>query len=61
MFELLYKMEKMGDENVIQVITNKHSSYVLAGKSMKLLIYISFQDYELFIVYLVPIFLLATC
>ncbi|KAJ9670996.1 hypothetical protein PVL29_027128 [Vitis rotundifolia] len=32
MFELLDKwVEQVGEENVIQVITNNHSSYVMAG------------------------------
>ena len=32
MFELLEKwVEQVGEENVIQIITNNHSSYVIAG------------------------------
>ena len=50
MFELFDKwVEQVGEENVIQVITNNHSSYVMAGNKYYFLNFYLFLKFELFI------------
>ena len=50
MFELFDKwVEQVGEENVIQVITNNHSSYVMAGNKYYFWTFYLFLKFELFI------------
>ena len=50
MFELLDKwVEQVGEENVIQVITDNHSSYVMAGNKYYFLNFYLLLKFELFI------------
>ena len=50
MFEFLEKwVEQVGKENVIQVITNNHSSYVMVGNKYYFLNFYVLLKFELFI------------
>ena len=50
MFELLNKwVAKVGEENVIQVITNNHSNYVMAGNKDNFLNFYLLLNFGLFI------------
>ena len=50
MFEFLEKwVEQVGKENVIQVITNNHSSYVIAGNEYYFLNFYLILKFESFI------------
>ena len=50
MFEFLEKwVEQVGKENVIQVITNNHSSYVIAGREYYFLNFYLILNFESFI------------
>ena len=53
MFELLDKwVEQVGEENVIQVITDNHSSYVMAGNKYYFLNFYFLLKFELSMIYL---------
>ena len=50
MFELLDKwIKQVGEENVIQVITDNHSSYVMTGNKYYFLNFYLFLKFQLFI------------
>ena len=50
MFELLDKwVEQVGEDNIIQVIIDNHSSYLMAGNKYYFLIFYLLLKFELFI------------